>query len=149
MEVLASTRVVEKVEIAITACCLSFGIGSKDTLEGVAIERTCRLTNDCCNVVGTIDRRSVALSIGLATHVNRTVVRQRLNLVDIVSHGCTNLNIEVLGNNRLGGHSEFETGVVHRAAIRPIIVDTSHGVLEALQSEEVRGVVEEVVEVDT
>ena len=147
-EVLAGTRLVDQVEIAALTGSLRIGIGGEDTLGAIAIEHAHGLAHDGGNVVGAIDGGGESLGRKCAVDIDLTVVGQRLHLVDIVTHTCTKLDVEVTRDDGLARDGQFEARVVERAAIAPVVVDTGHGVLKALQGEQVAGVVHEVVEVN-
>ena len=148
-EGLVGTGVVAHVEITAIACLCSLGIGGEHAQEAVAVETACLVANDGCDVVLAVDRRGVTLCGELSADVDFVVVGQRLDFIDIVSHRSTDFHVEVLRDDRLARDGEFEARVLERTAIRPVVVDTGDGIFKTLQREQVRCLVDVVVEVHT
>ena len=140
---------VNAVEIVAACSTLGLGIVGKYTSRLESIETTHRLAHDGGDIVRAIDGRSVALR-GLSTvEIDAVVVGQALHLIHIVSHRGTYLHIERLGKDGLARHRQLKARIVERTTIAPIVVDTSHRIVETLQREQVAGVVDVVVEVHT
>ena len=148
LEVLTSTSSIGQVEISLATGSGCLLVGCQHASSLITVEHAYRLSNDGGDVVSTVDAGGIALCRKLSVEIDAAVVGQLLHLVDIVSGAGTYLNIEVAGDNRLGSDCYLETSVVERTAIAPVVVDTSYGIFEGLQRQQIGGVVEIVVEVN-
>lgn len=105
LEVVGIASIINHIEVTVLSGGLGISIGSEYAFRLVAIEQAYRMADTGKDVVVAIHRRGV-----IATG-------QRLNLILIVAHGCTKLEMPVTTHDGFAREGELKARVLKRTAI--------------------------------